>query len=93
MTKLARQIASSSAPGWRLALQRLHLRVKTGDFATGLDLVNAIGALAEAADHHPDIDLRYGTVHVALSSHDAGGVTDRDIALAGQIDALLAENK
>ena len=91
MTKLARQIASSSAPGWRLALQRLHLRVKTGDFATGLDLVNAIGALAEAADHHPDIDLRYGTVHVALSSHDAGGVTDRDIALAGQIDALLAE--
>jgi len=50
-----------------------------------------VGALAEAADHHPDIDLRYGSVHIALSSHDAGGVTDRDIALAAQIDALLAE--
>ena len=71
MTTLARQIASSSAPGWRLALQRLHLRVKTGDFATGLDLVNAIGALAEAADHHPDIDLRYGTVAVVEIAIDA----------------------
>ncbi|MCA0181431.1 MAG: 4a-hydroxytetrahydrobiopterin dehydratase [Actinobacteria bacterium] len=91
MTKLARQIASDAAPGWRLALQRLHLHVPTGNFATGLDLVDAIGALAEAADHHPDIDLRYGSVHIALSSHDAGGITDRDIALAGQIDALLAE--
>ena len=91
MTKLARQIASDAAPGWRLALQRLHLHVPTGNFATGLDLVDAIGAAAEAADHHPDIDLRYGSVHIALSSHDAGGITDRDIALARQIDDLLAE--
>ena len=91
MTKLARQIASDAAPGWRLALQRLHLHVPTKNFVTGLELVNAVAALAEAADHHPDIDLRYGSVHIALSSHDAGGVTDRDIALAAQIDALLAE--
>ena len=91
MAKLAAHIASEAAPGWRLALGRLHLRVPTRNFATGLELVNAIGALAEEADHHPDVNLRYGSVHVALSSHDAGGITERDIALAAQIDDLLAQ--
>ncbi len=91
MTTLTRREASQAAPGWRFILGRLRLRVPTGDFATGLALVDAVGALAEAAGHHPDIDLRYGLVQLALSSHDAGGVTDRDIALAEQISALVAE--
>lgn len=91
MTTLTRREASQAAPGWRFILGRLRLRVPTGDFATGLALVDAVGALAEAAGHHPDIDLRYGLVQLALSSHDSGGVSARDIALAEQISTLVRE--
>ena len=75
---------------WREADGALHARFRTGDFATGLGFVNAVGAAAEAADHHPDLDLRYGHVDVHLWSHDAGGVTDRDHRLAARIDELAA---
>ncbi|MGN6125847.1 MAG: VOC family protein [Humibacter sp.] len=57
----------------------------TGSFATGLELVNAIGELAEAANHHPDVDLRYGAVVVRLQTHETRGLSDRDVALALQI--------
>lgn len=63
----------------------------TKDFATGLRLVNAIGELAETANHHPDVDLRYGTVTVRLSSHDIGGLSRRDAALAARISRAVAE--
>lgn len=63
----------------------------TKDFATGLRLVNKIGELAEAANHHPDVDLRYGSVTVRLSSHDIGGVSRRDAKLAAQISRAAAE--
>ena len=53
--------------------------------------MNAIGAAAEAADHHPDLDLRYGHLNVRLRSHDVFGITDRDVALARQISALASE--
>jgi 4a-hydroxytetrahydrobiopterin dehydratase len=74
--------------GWRIAGDALHARFTTGDFATGLAFVNGIGAAAEEADHHPDLDLRYGYVEVHLWSHDAGGVTDRDHRLAARISEL-----
>jgi 4a-hydroxytetrahydrobiopterin dehydratase len=45
-----------------------------------------IGFLAEAADHHPDLDIRWRTVAVALTTHDAGGLTERDLAMAASID-------
>src|SRR5690606_13382340 len=51
-------------------------------------LVNEIGEAAEAADHHPDLDLGYTHVHVRLSSHDVGGVTSRDVAPAREISRL-----
>lgn len=70
---------------WRILFAGLHARFRTGDFATGLALVNAIGEAAEAADHHPDIDLTYSLVTVRLASHDVGGVTQRDIRLAREI--------
>ncbi|NNG34857.1 4a-hydroxytetrahydrobiopterin dehydratase [Nakamurella aerolata] len=63
----------------------------TKDFATGLRLVNKIGELAEAANHHPDVDLRYGSVTVRLSSHDIGGLSRRDAKLAAQISRAAAE--
>jgi len=50
--------------------------------------VVTVGALAEAADHHPDIEIRYRAVTLRLSSHDADGITRRDVSLAREIDAL-----
>lgn len=70
---------------WRIMFDQLHARFETGDFATGLALVDHVGKAAEAADHHPDVDLRYGFVEIHLSSHDVGGVTSRDIDLARTI--------
>ena len=58
---------------------------RTGDFATGARLFQTIAGLAEAANHHPDVTVTYPSVEVRLSSHDAGGVTEKDAALAAQI--------
>ncbi|QAY68694.1 4a-hydroxytetrahydrobiopterin dehydratase [Xylanimonas protaetiae] len=59
----------------------------TGTFDVGARLVARIAALADAANHHPDVDLRYGTVTVRLTSHDVGGLSRRDAALAKEITA------
>ncbi len=76
---------------WRRLFDALHTRFVTGDFATGLVLVQRIGALAEEANHHPDVDLRYPHVDVTTSSHDVSGVTSRDVDLARAISAAAAE--
>ena len=62
--------------------------VKKADFADALAFVNAVGGLAEERDHHPDIDIRWNTVTLRLSTHSAGGVTERDLELAAAVDAL-----
>jgi 4a-hydroxytetrahydrobiopterin dehydratase len=62
--------------------------VKLHDFGAAMEFVNAVGAAAEAANHHPDIDIRWNTVRLALTTHDAGGITLLDLALAGAIDRL-----
>jgi 4a-hydroxytetrahydrobiopterin dehydratase len=92
MTKLTGdQVADAGLDGWVNLLGGLQTRILTPDFAAGLSLVNAIGAAAEAMDHHPDIDLRYTQVNVRLSSHDVGGITGRDIRLARRISSIAAE--
>jgi 4a-hydroxytetrahydrobiopterin dehydratase len=58
------------------------------DFAEALSYVNGVGALAEKADHHPDVDIRWNKVTLRLSTHSAGGLTQKDLELAGSIDAL-----
>ena len=58
------------------------------DFAEALAFVNAVGAEAEARDHHPDIELRWNTVTLVLSTHSAGGLTGADFDLAGTISRL-----
>lgn len=88
MTKLTgQQIADAGLDGWAYLQKGLQTRVHTGDFATGLALVAAIGAAAEEMNHHPDLTLRYGHVDVRLTSHDVRGVTDRDIRLARAVTA------
>ncbi|HXW32742.1 MAG TPA: 4a-hydroxytetrahydrobiopterin dehydratase [Acidimicrobiales bacterium] len=65
------------------------VKVRKGrDFADALSFVNAVGELAEAMNHHPDIDIRWNTVTLRLSTHSAGGITLSDLELAGRIDSL-----
>lgn len=85
------EVEAAGLTDWRQLFAALHTRFLTGDFATGLELVNRVGALAEAADHHPDVDLRYPLVNITLSSHDVFGVTSRDVALARQISEAAAD--
>ncbi|MGE9807082.1 MULTISPECIES: 4a-hydroxytetrahydrobiopterin dehydratase [unclassified Janibacter] len=83
--------STEALPGWRRILTRMHLTVRAPDFATALAFVDRVGQAAEAQGHHPDIDLRYGVVHVALSSHDVGGVSARDVRLGQSIDDIVVE--
>jgi 4a-hydroxytetrahydrobiopterin dehydratase len=73
---------------WTRQGDQLVTTVTLRDFAQSLAFVNAVGAAAEAADHHPDIDIRWNKVHLALSTHSAGGLTVLDLALAAAIDKL-----
>jgi len=77
------------APAWDLVDGMLVKSVECPSFPAALDFVVAVGRLAEEADHHPDIDIRWRTVRLALVTHDAGGLTELDFALARAIDALV----
>ena len=72
--------------GWEFGDDRIKTRRKFANFAEALEFVNKVGALAEAADHHPDITFGWGYAEIDLTTHDRGGVTDMDIALARKID-------
>jgi 4a-hydroxytetrahydrobiopterin dehydratase len=85
------EIEQAELDDWRVLFNKLHARFRTGDFETGVKLVKKIGKAADKADHHPDVDLTYPLVDVRLSSHDAGGVTSRDIDLARQISGFAAD--
>lgn len=74
--------------GWTVDGETIRKRMTFPDFAAALDMVNRIGAVAEAADHHPDITFGWGYAEIALTTHDRGGITDVDVALAKQIDSL-----
>ncbi|MGH8988975.1 MAG: 4a-hydroxytetrahydrobiopterin dehydratase [Acidimicrobiales bacterium] len=73
---------------WHRDEEVLVKEVDRRDFAGALDYVNRVGALAEAANHHPDVDIRWKIVVLRLSTHSAGGLTERDLVLAAQIDRL-----
>jgi 4a-hydroxytetrahydrobiopterin dehydratase len=85
------EIEQEGLEDWRILFDALHARFRTDDFGTGLKLVKKIGKAAEKADHHPDIDVSYGQVDVRLSSHDAGGVTRRDVDLAREISGFASD--
>jgi len=67
----------------------LHLKLRTKSFAESLELANQVGALAEAARHHPDLELGWGYLNIHLTTHDQGCVTQLDRELAERIDQTL----
>jgi 4a-hydroxytetrahydrobiopterin dehydratase len=75
-------------PGWYFEDGWIRRVYKTDGWPTTLMLVNAIGYCAEAAYHHPDLSVTYARVTVKLSTHSAGGITDKDFALARQIEQI-----
>jgi 4a-hydroxytetrahydrobiopterin dehydratase len=83
------QDAVESLPGWGLQDGELLREVRFKTFVDAIAFVDRVAELADAAGHHPDIDIRYTRVKLALVTHDAGGITDKDIALAKQISGLL----
>jgi 4a-hydroxytetrahydrobiopterin dehydratase len=83
--------AAAGVDDWRVVAAEACAYFRTGSFATGVSLVDAIGVLADAANHHPDVDLRYGTVTVRLTTHAVGGLSERDVELARQISAAARE--
>ncbi|MCS7059920.1 MAG: 4a-hydroxytetrahydrobiopterin dehydratase [Anaerolineae bacterium] len=92
MTKLSPERVRArlaEAGGWTLnTAGAITKTFEWADFKQALLFVNAVGWLAEAANHHPDILIAYRRVTLTLSTHDAGGLTDKDFDLAAQIDAL-----
>lgn len=85
------EIEEARLDGWALSGGMLRTRLATGNFVAGLALVNRIGEAAEEANHHPDLDLRYPHLDVALVSHDVGGITQRDLDLARLISQFAAD--
>ncbi|HEX4004846.1 MAG TPA: 4a-hydroxytetrahydrobiopterin dehydratase [Acidobacteriaceae bacterium] len=77
-----------SMPRWKLENGELVRRSEFPGFVEAMQYVNSVAELAEGAGHHPDIDIRYNRVRLALVSHDAGGLTERDFDLAAAIDSL-----
>lgn len=82
--------SAAGVADWTAAPDGAVAQFATGDFVTGVDLILAIRDLAEAAQHHPDVDLRYPRVSVRLVTHDVGGLTAKDAALAAEISAAAS---
>jgi 4a-hydroxytetrahydrobiopterin dehydratase len=75
--------------GWSGDVEGIERSVTAAAFLDGIRLVAEVAHVAEQADHHPDIDIRWRTVTFRLSTHSAGGVTEKDITLARQINELI----
>jgi 4a-hydroxytetrahydrobiopterin dehydratase len=84
----AAQTRLTQLPGWQIESGELVRTLQFKDFVAALEFVNLIGKLAEVAGHHPDIDIRYNRVRLALVTHDAGGLTEKDFDLAAQAQNL-----
>jgi 4a-hydroxytetrahydrobiopterin dehydratase len=78
--------ALAGLPGWERRGDEIVKTFTRRDFRTAMALVNQVAELAEAAGHHPDIDIRWNKVTLALSTHSEGGLTGADVALAGRIE-------
>ncbi len=91
LTSDSLEVALATLSGWTGDPEAIHRSVECPTFPAAIAFVDAIAVAAEAADHHPDIDIRWRTVHLTLSTHSAGGVTQKDLDLAAEIDTLVPD--
>ena len=77
--------------GWKAENDILSKRFEFENFAEALDFVNKVGAIAESFDHHPDMNFGWGYAEINLTTHDRGGITDFDFAVARDIDTIVRE--
>jgi 4a-hydroxytetrahydrobiopterin dehydratase len=85
--------ALRSVPEWRKQGRIIRRTYRFNDFPAAMRFVNAVARRAEEAWHHPDIDIRWNQVTLVLTTHDAGGLTDKDFDLAAKCDRLAARWK
>jgi 4a-hydroxytetrahydrobiopterin dehydratase len=89
LTETQVQSALEGLPDWAREGDEIVRTYELATFPAAIAFVGRIAELAEAADHHPDLDIRYRKVRVALTTHDSGGLTANDMDLAAQIDAVV----
>jgi 4a-hydroxytetrahydrobiopterin dehydratase len=82
--------AAAELDGWARSDGALRRSITFDSFLDGIEAVRRVAEQAEAQDHHPDIDIRWRTVTFALVTHSAGGITDKDVAMARDIDRIVA---
>lgn len=85
--------ALGGLPGWTRKGEALSKTYTFARFGDGIQFISRIATIADEMDHHPDIDVRYTDVTFALSTHSAGGITQKDLDLAGKIEAAAFEKK
>ncbi|BBZ32245.1 4a-hydroxytetrahydrobiopterin dehydratase [Mycolicibacterium confluentis] len=81
--------AAAELDGWKRSDGSLRRSITFDTFLDGIDAVRRVAEHAEAQDHHPDIDIRWRTVTFALVTHSAGGITEKDVAMARDIDSIV----
>ena len=81
--------ALAALPGWERVDGALRRSVEFATFPDGIAAVDRVAVLAEAADHHPDIDIRWRTITFALVTHSEGGITDKDVEMARDINGIV----
>ncbi len=90
LSDAARDAALAKLAGWTFADNAIRRDFAFKDFSEAFGFMTRVALLVEAADHHPEWSNTYSKVQIVLTTHDAGGVTAKDVDLAGRIDALLA---
>jgi 4a-hydroxytetrahydrobiopterin dehydratase len=89
LTEPQRDAFVASHRGWTLQGETITRTFTFEDFAEAVGFVTRVGVAAERAFHHPDIDIRWNKVTLSLTSHDVGGLTNRDVELAAKIDSFV----
>jgi 4a-hydroxytetrahydrobiopterin dehydratase len=87
------ETALADLPGWEYDGEAITKTYSFGSFREAIEFVNDVADLADEANHHPDIEVYYDEVVVSYRTHSADAVTDRDVQMAGEVEALLAEEE
>jgi len=88
LTQDAVRQALEELPGWRLEGEMIERTYEHPDFRIAIAFVGYVAEVAEKLGHHPDVDVRYNKVRLAVTTHDAGGLTEKDLELARTVDRV-----